>query len=98
MGLWLYAEMGRAMKTTVEVSDDLYRPAKAEAAPRGRKRKDPGEEGWRLVIEPPRESHRRQSLAALMKGARGAVDSWVTDLASNPEYLTGCGRDACRHR
>src|SRR5262245_37290272 len=32
MGLWFYAEMGRAMKTTVEVSDDLYRRAKAEAA------------------------------------------------------------------
>jgi predicted component of type VI protein secretion system len=98
MGLWFYAEMGRAMKTTVEVSDDLYRRAKAEAALRGRKLKDLVEEGLRLVLEAPRESHRRRSLAALMKGARGAVDSGVPDLASNPEYLTGFGHDARRHR
>jgi predicted component of type VI protein secretion system len=98
MGLWFYAEMGRAVKTTVEVSDDLYRRAKAEAALRGRKLKDLVEEGLRLVLEAPRESHRRRSLAALMKGARGAVDSGVPDLASNPEYLAGFGHDARRHR
>ena len=69
------------MKTTVEVSDDLYRRAKAEAALRGRKLKDLVEEGLRLVLETPRESGRRRSLAALRKGARGAVDSGVPDLA-----------------
>ena len=89
---------GRAMKTTVEISDGLYRRAKAEAALRGRKLKDLVEEGLRLVIEAPRESRRRRSLAALMKGARGAVDSGVPDLASNSEYLTGFGHDARRHR
>jgi hypothetical protein len=94
----MVAEMGRAMKTTVEVSDDLYRRGKAEAALRGRKLKDLVEEGLRLVLEAPRKSHRRRSLAALIKGARGAVDSGVADLASNPEYLTGFGRDARRHR
>ena len=41
------------MKTTVEVSDDLYRRAKAEAALRGRKLKDLVEEGLRLVLEAP---------------------------------------------
>ena len=86
------------MKTTVEVSNDLYRRAKAEAALRGRKLKDLVEEGLRLVLEAPRKSHRRRSLAKLIKGARGAVDSGVLDLASNPEYLTGFGRDARRHR
>ena len=65
MGLWFYAETGRAIKITVEVSDDLCR---------------------------------RRSLAALMKGARGAVDSGIPDLASNPEYLTGFDHDARRHR
>jgi hypothetical protein len=75
MGLWFYAEMGRAMKTTVEVSDKLYRRAKAEAALRGRKLKDLIEEELRLVLEAPRHSRRRRSLAALKKGARGAVDS-----------------------
>jgi predicted component of type VI protein secretion system len=94
----MVAKMGRAMKTTVEVSDDLYRRAKAEAALRGRKLKDLVEEGLRLVLEAPRKSHRRRSLAALMKGARGAVDSGIRDLASNREYLTGFGHDARRHR
>jgi hypothetical protein len=51
----------------------------------------------RLVLEAPRETRRRQSLSALMKGARGVVDSGVPDLASNREYLTGFGRDARRH-
>ena len=86
------------MKTTIEVSDDLYRRAKAEAALRGRKLKDLVAEGLRLVLETPRQTHRRQSLAALMKGARGTVDSGVPDLASNPKYLTGFGRDARRNR
>jgi predicted component of type VI protein secretion system len=86
------------MKTTVEVSDDLYRRAKSEAALRGRKLKDLIEEGLRLVLEAPRRAHRRRSLAELMKAARGAVDSGVPDLASNPKYLTGFGRDARRDR
>jgi hypothetical protein len=42
------------MKTTVKISDDLYRRGKAEAALRGRKLKDLVEEGLRLVLEVPR--------------------------------------------
>ena len=87
-----------AMKTTVEVSDDLYRRAKAEAALQGRKLKDLVEEGLRLVLEAPHKTQRRQSLAALMKAARGAVDSGVPDLGSNPKYFTGFGHSARRHR
>jgi predicted component of type VI protein secretion system len=90
-------ERERAMKTTVEVPDDLYRRAKAEAALRGRKLRDLVEEGLRLVLEAPRKSRRRPSLAGLMKHARGVVNSGVPDLASNPEHLAGFGRDA-RHR
>jgi surfactin synthase thioesterase subunit len=45
--------------TTVEVSDDLYRRAKAKAALRGRKLKNLVEEGLRLVLEVPREMDRR---------------------------------------
>ena len=86
------------MKTTIEVSDNLYRRAKAEAALRGRKLKDLVEEGLRLVLEAPREKRRRPTLAGLMKGARGAVDSGVPDLASNPKHLADFGRDARRHR
>jgi hypothetical protein len=75
------------MKTTVEVSDDLYRRAKSEAALRGRKLKDLVEEGLRLVLDTRRTKHKRHSLSEL-----------IADLASNPEHLKGFGRDAPRHR
>jgi predicted component of type VI protein secretion system len=97
MALWFYVRQGaQLMKTTVEVSDDLYRRAKAEAAMRGRKLKDLVEEGLRLVLEAPRQSRRHPSLAALMKIARGVINSGVPDLASNPEYLKDFGRDTRR--
>jgi predicted component of type VI protein secretion system len=84
------------MKTTVEVPDELYRRAKAEAALRGRKLKDLVEDGLRLVLETPRKTRRHPSLAGLMKRTRGVVDSGVPDLASNPKHLAGFGRDARR--
>ena len=62
------------MKTTVEIPDDLYRRAKAEAALRGRELKDLVEEGLRLVLEAPRKAHRPSNLAALMKRTCGVVD------------------------
>jgi hypothetical protein len=86
------------MKTTVELSDELYRRVKAEAALRGRKLKDLVEEGVRLVLEAPRSKRRRSSMAGLMKHARGVVRSGVPDLASNPEHLAGFGRHARRDR
>jgi hypothetical protein len=89
---------GGPMKTTVEVPDDLYRRAKAEAALRGRKLKDLIEEGLRLVLETPGRPTRHPSLAELMKRGRGMVDSGVPDLASNPEHLAGFGRDGRRDR
>jgi hypothetical protein len=87
----------RAMKTTVEIPDELYRRAKAEAALRGRKLKDLVEEGLRLVLEAPRKSRQPSSLAGLMKRARGIVNSGVPDLASNSRHLKGFGRDARHH-
>ena len=86
------------MKTTVELSDDLYRRVKAAAALRGRKVKDLIEEGMRLVLKTSRKTPRGASLAGLMQGARGAVDSGVPDLASNAEHLAGFGRDGRRYR
>jgi hypothetical protein len=86
------------MKTTVEVPDDLYRRAKAEAALRGRKLRDLVEEGLRLVLETRHRTRRQPSLAGLMKRARGTIDSGSPDLASNPKHLVGFGRDARRHR
>jgi hypothetical protein len=86
------------MKTTIEVPDELYRRAKAEAALRGRKLRDLVEEGLRLVLEAPRKARRHSSLAGLMKRARGTIDSGVPDLASDPKHLVGFGRDDRRHR
>jgi hypothetical protein len=92
-----YGFMGAAMKTTVELPDDLYRRAKAQAALRGRKFKELVEEGLRLVLAAPQEKKRTRSLAQRMKRARGMIDSGIPDLASNPRHLAGFGRDA-RHR
>jgi hypothetical protein len=86
------------MKTTVELPDDLYRQAKAEAALRGRKLRDLVEEGLRLVLETSRKTRRKPRLATLLKRARGMIDSGIPDLASNPEHLAGFGRRARRHR
>jgi hypothetical protein len=85
------------MKTTVEIPDELYRRAKAEAALRGRKLKDLIEEGLRLVLEASRKPRRQLRLAELMRSGRGVVDSGVPDLGSNRDHLVGFGRDT-RHR
>lgn len=86
------------MKTTVELSDELFRGVKATAALRGRKLKDLIEEGLRLVLETPHGKVARPSLEELMKAARGVGDSGVPDLASNPKHLKNFGRAARRHR
>jgi hypothetical protein len=80
------------MKTTVELPEDLYRRAKAEAALRGRKLRDLVEEGLRLVLETSRKARRKPRLAAMLKRARGMIDSGIPDLASNPDHLKGFGR------
>ena len=70
------------MKTAIEIPDELYRKAKSMAALHGRKFKDLIEEALRLIVEGPRKVRRKQSLAELMKPARGVIDSGVPDLAS----------------
>jgi predicted component of type VI protein secretion system len=92
MVLLQYGE--RPMKTTIELPDELYRKAKATAALNGRKLKDLVEEGLRRILETPRKKERQRSLAALMAGARGAIDSGLRDLGSNPRHLKGFGRNA----
>jgi hypothetical protein len=86
------------MKTTIEVPDELYRRAKAEAALRGRKLRDLVEEGLRLVLDAPHKAHRKPGLAQLTKRARGMIDSGIPDLASNPKHLVGFGRHDRGHR
>jgi predicted component of type VI protein secretion system len=86
------------MKTTVELPDDLYRRAKAEAALRGRRLKDLVEEGLRWVLQSPRSQPGQPALQELMKKACGVVDSGIPDLASNPKHLAGFGRHDSRRR
>jgi hypothetical protein len=89
------------VKTTVELPDDLARRVKAEAALRGRKIKELVEEGMRLVLDSPRKpggGASRATLHELMGGARGVVESGLTDLGSSPKHLRGFGGAARRHR
>ena len=86
------------MKITVELSDDLYRRAKAEAALRGIKLNDLIKKGLQLVLKTPRENRGQLRLAKLMEAARGVVQSGTRDLAPNPEHLSGFGRDTRRDR
>lgn len=79
------------MKTTIEVPDELYRRAKAEAALRGGTIKELVEEGLRLVLAAPRKAQQRRR-AGLMKRARGMVESGVPDLGTDPAHLGGLGR------
>jgi hypothetical protein len=85
------------MKTTVDLPDELYRRAKTEAALRGRKFRELVAEGLVRVLEAPAEQPPKAKLSALMRRARGVMDSGISDLASNPKHLSGFGRNA-RHR
>jgi len=84
------------MKATVEISDNLFRRAKAEAALRGRKFKDLVEEGLLRVLESPEATITTPcdlpTLHALMKQTCGMVDSGVDDLATNPDHMKEFGR------
>lgn len=82
------------MKTTVDLPDELYRRAKAEAALRGRKFRELVAEGLVRVLESPAEQPPKAKLSTLMKRARGIMNSGVSDLASNPKHLSGFGRSA----
>jgi hypothetical protein len=86
------------MKTTIELSDELFRKVKAEAALRGRKLKDLVAEGLRLVLEAPEPAASAAkkppppTAYELMKDGRGIVDSGIGDLATNPKHMKGFGR------
>jgi hypothetical protein len=81
------------MRTTVDIPDDLYRRAKAEAALRGRKLKELVEEA--LHKPEPDEAEKpadQLSFHDLMKDCCGIVSDAPTDYATNPEYMEGFGR------
>jgi hypothetical protein len=91
-----------AMRTTVDIPDELFRRAKSEAALRGRKLKDLVEEGLWLVLEKEKLAEaagtkspvkpRSKSLHDVMKKWCGIIKDGPEDLASNPKYLDDYGR------
>jgi hypothetical protein len=83
------------MRTTIDLPDELFRRAKAEAALRGRKLKDLVEEGLRRVLEEPEPQENRTSAPASLHDAMqeccGIADG-PADYATNPDYMDGFGR------
>jgi hypothetical protein len=80
------------MRTTVDLSDELFRRAKATAALRGCKFRDLVEQGLLLALETDTATQ-KPALAELMKDARGIIESGISDLATNPKHMKGFGRD-----
>ncbi len=81
------------MRTTVELSDELFRRAKAEAALRGRKFKDLVEDGLRRVLDQPEApAPIATSLHDLMRDCCGVAEPTPPDYASNRDHLEGFGR------
>ncbi|MFI4987335.1 MAG: hypothetical protein ACHQF3_07825 [Alphaproteobacteria bacterium] len=85
------------MRTTVDLPDELFRQAKAEAALRGRKLKDLVEDGLRLVLAEPEPAKSAPQLAPpsfhdLMRDCCGIAAEAPADYATNPKYLDGFGK------
>jgi hypothetical protein len=85
------------MRTTVDLPDELYRRAKAEAALRGRNLKDLVEEGLRRVLRAPERETSAQrttgpSVHDLMQDCCGITKDAPADYATNPKYMEDFGR------
>jgi hypothetical protein len=80
------------MKIAIELPDDLYRRAEAEAALRGCKLDRLIEQATIGRRKCPRGSSASKS-CGVMKKARGIVESDVSDLGSNPDHLENFGRN-----
>jgi hypothetical protein len=87
------------MRTTIDLPDDLFRRAKAEAALRGRKFKDLVEDGLRLMVDTlpadaarPAEAKTKPSAHDLLKDLIFEDADSPPDLSTNPEYFDDFGR------
>ena len=84
------------MRTTVEIPDELFRRAKAQAALAGRRFKDLVAEALRRYLEAPDagpvRAKEEPSVHDLMKDLCGIVEDAPPDLSSNPKHLEGFGR------
>jgi hypothetical protein len=83
------------VKATIDLPEDVFRRAKAEAALRGRKLRELVLEGILRVLEHP-ESIRTEpgKSGKRFSDGCGIVNSGVGDLSSNPKHLEGFGRAA----
>lgn len=82
------------MRTTLDLSDDLFRRAKAEAALRGRKLRDLVEDGLRRVLDQPDASTEPPTVASLhdlMIDCCGVAEPTPPDYSTNPAHLDGFG-------
>ncbi len=90
------------MKATFDIPEELHRKVKAKSALEGRPVREVVIELFRQWVgeAPPPESSKKPAKSAYdaMKHLCGALDSGVTDLASNPAYLEGLGQDSLGHR
>jgi hypothetical protein len=84
------------MKTSINIPDDLYRKVKARSAMEGKAVREVIIDLFRKWLGEPPSSTTKDFVSAydLARDACGVVDSGVTDLATNPEYLKGLGRDS----
>jgi hypothetical protein len=87
------------MRTTVDLPDELFRRAKAEAALRGRKFKDLVEEGLRLMIENPPDEAGKPATAKTKPTAHDLLKDLIfedadspPDLSTNAKYFDDFGR------
>ncbi len=101
-GLTAIQEYGYAasMKATIEIPDELYRRVKAKSALEGRPVRAVAVELLRTWVGDPLDQAVTQppSLHDRMQNYCGMVDSGVTDLATNPEYLADFGHGSTGHR
>jgi hypothetical protein len=88
------------MRTTIDLPDELFRRAKAEAALSGRKFKDLVEEGLRTVIDKtppdnnaePGSTPKKTTAHDLLKDLIFENAEGPTDLSTNPKYFDDFGR------
>jgi len=87
------------MRITIDLPDELIQQTEAEAQRRGIPLRELLQEGLRKVLPAPTPTTPTTttpglSVYDLVKDDVGCVDAGVDDLATNPKYMEGFGRDS----
>jgi len=86
------------VRTTIDLPDELFQQAQAEAKRRGIPLRELLQEGLRKVLPTPTVTTQTTTPSLtvydLIKDDIGIIDAGVDDLGSNPQYLEGLGRDS----